>query len=258
MTDNTILYSIVFITLTILLLIAGVVITIFMSNKQRILQEMKITQLQLDYEKELRTVQHEVQEDMLTNISRDLHDNIGQLLTVVHLQLEMNKMSKPEMNPVLAPIHESLQSAITQVRLLGRTLSADFLAQKGLNHTIGVELERLQQIFTHFAIHWQHDNTEPQLEKDQQLMAYRMFQEVINNILKHANAQNITVNLQGSGSFMLQVSDDGGGFDVQEQLAEGNGAGLRNMVRRAALANLICNISSSRGKGSTFTLEQKQ
>ena len=61
-----------------------------------------------------------------------------------------------------------------------------------------------------------------------------------------------------NATWKVEVSDDGGGFDVQEQLAEGNGAGLRNMVRRAALANLICNISSSRGKGSTFTLEQKQ
>jgi signal transduction histidine kinase len=215
---------------------------------------MKMAQMQLDYEKELRTVQHEVQEQVLTNVSRELHDNIGQLLTVMHLQIEQKKMLFPEVAGSLAPVHDTLGQVSQQVKLLGRSLSSDNLEQNGLLGAIAAEVARLQQ-FNHLTVHWVNDNAEPVLNKDQKLMAFRIFQEMLNNSLKHAGARNLNISLFGKSAFRLVLSDDGVGFDVDQTMASGKGAGLRNIIKRAALSEMRCSIVSDNGTGSIFTLE---
>ena len=254
MTDNDLIYTVIFITLVILLLIAGVAITIFVANKNRITQEIKMAQMQINYEKEMRTVQNEVQEQVLGNVSRELHDNIGQLLTVMHIQLEQQKLKVPDMAAALAPMHDMLGKVTQEVRMLGRSLNSDLLEQNGLLNTIAADVARLKQL-NHIDLHWLNDATEPELSKDQRLMAYRIFQELINNSLKHAHAMNMHITLTGKGSFMLVVQDDGEGFNVADMLHTGNGAGLRNIIKRAALANLKCSIVSEVSKGSIFTLQ---
>jgi signal transduction histidine kinase len=255
MTGNDIVYTVILSTLVILLLIAGVAITIFMANKQRITQEVKMAEMQRDYEKEMRTVQDEVQEQVLTNISRELHDNIGQLMTFMHIQLEQKKLMNPEMQATLNPIHETLSKATQEVRSLGRSLNSDLLEQNGLLNTINAEVTRLRQ-FKHFEVSWENDATEPKLTKDQRLMAFRIFQEILNNMLKHAKAAHVAITLAGKEKFALVVKDDGKGFNVPEIMSAGSGSGLRNIVKRATLANLVCTIDSETGKGSIFTLTQ--
>lgn len=255
MSDNDVVYTVVLSMLVILLLIAGVAITIFIANKQRITQEVKMVQMQVNYEKEMRAVQDEVQEQVLANVSRELHDNIGQLMTFMHIQLEQKKMINPDMAAILNPIHETLSKATQEVRSLGRSLNSDLLEQHGLLNTITAEIARLKQ-FKHFEVKWVNDGTEPSLNKDQRLMAFRIFQEITNNMLKHAQATNIEATLMGKDNFTLVIKDNGKGFDVNETMKAGSGSGLRNIVKRATLANLSCNITSELGKGSTFTLSQ--
>ena len=255
MTGNTIVYAVVLSSLVILLLIAGVAIAIFVANKQRITQEVKMAEMQRDYEREMRTVQDEVQEQVLTNVSRELHDNIGQLMTFMHIQLEQKKLMHPEMQATLNPIHETLSKATQEVRSLGRSLNSDLLEQNGLLNTISAEVVRLRQ-FNHFEVGWENDGAEPKLTKDQRLMAFRIFQEILNNMLKHAKAAHIDVSLTGKGTFNMVIKDDGKGFNVPETMKAGSGSGLRNIVKRALLADLVCTIESEPGKGSIFTLVQ--
>ena len=254
MTDHAIVTVVVFTTLVILLLIAGVAITIFIANRQRIHQAMRMTQMRLDYEKEMRTVQDEIQEQVLANVSRELHDNIGQLLTVMHLLLEQRRVASPGGAKELKPLHETLSTTMQQVRALGRSLSSEVLEQNGLLRSVQAEVARLQQIGS-FEVLLDTDAAEPLLNKDQRLMVFRIFQEITNNMMKHANAHKVSVIFAGRDTFFLQVSDDGQGFDVEAVMKEGSGSGMRNIARRAALAGLRSNISSEQGKGSTFTLQ---
>ncbi len=248
--------TIIVTTLLILLLIAGVIITIFISNRRNASQEIKMTQMELGYQKELRTVQNEVQEQVFSNISAELHDNVGQLLTVMHIQLEQNKMQHPETAGFLTPIHDTLKNAVKQVGLLAKSMNSEMLDQVGLLNMMQLEVTRLQQ-FNHFIVHWVNDNTEPALNKDQKLMSFRIFQEILNNSLKHAEANNIYITLKGACNFELEIEDDGKGFEVARELREGKGSGLKNMIKRASLAELTCNILAEEGKGSIFTLAQK-
>lgn len=241
-------------TLLILLLIAGVVITIFIANRRHVQQEISMAQLQVNYEKELRTVEQEVQEQVLINVSRELHDNIGQLLTVLHIQIEQEKINFPDAGRILEPMAGTLQDTIKQVRLLGRSLNSEWLEQSGLLVMITNELNRLKQVNS-LNIHWDNDNTEPVLEKDQRIMVFRIFQETLNNALKHSYANNIFVTLKGKDGFSLIIKDDGRGFDAAAVIASASGSGLRNMSKRAALARIDHKIETAVGKGSIFTLK---
>ncbi len=245
MTDITsiVLYT----SIAVLLLIATIIITIFMAHKQRIQREVA-------YEKELRKVENEVQEQVLTNVSHELHDNIGQLLTIINLQLQRQKLN-PEFVSTITPIEETVNGAIQQVRLLARSLNNHMLEQNGLVVSIEQEAKRIQSISS-ITIVFESDEKEPDLNKDQRLMVFRVFQEVLNNALKHAAAKTIRIALNGSSSFLLSITDDGKGFDYDKAMSVKNGMGLKNIVKRASLANLVCTIDSAVGKGSTFTLRE--
>ena len=252
---NDIRFTVIITTLLILLLIAVVIITIFVSNRRHVQQEVKMAQMQLDYEKELRTTEQEVQEQVLVNVARELHDNIGQLLTVMHMQLEQQKITNPDATQLLKSMNDTLNQTIREVRRVGRSLNSDLLDANGLINTIQHEAGRLQQL-NKYHVHWEYDDTEPQLNKDQKVVAFRIFQETINNILKHSGAANIYISLKGKDNFKLIVRDDGKGFDFDEMMRSSKGSGLKNMVKRAELAKLKCYISTSINKGATFTLEQ--
>lgn len=243
--DTDITLAVIITTLIILLLIAAVVIVIFLAGRHR-------SQTRLIYEKELRTAGQEIQEQVLSHISSELHDNIGQLLTLMRMQLEKEKLKHPETIPLLAPADQTLTHIVQQVRQLSHSLNSDLLERQGLAEAIRLETARLQQL-GHIVLHYQYDGQELALENDQQLIVFRIFQELTNNALKHAGAANLFITLSGSDRFLLTVKDDGKGFDMDRLPA--TGAGIRNISRRAGLAGLNCTLSSIPGQGTTCTIE---
>jgi signal transduction histidine kinase len=254
MFTNDIALTVIVTTMLILLLIAGVVITIFLANRRHVQQQVKMTQMELNYEKELRMVEHEVQEQVLTNVARELHDNIGQLLTFMRIQIENEKLDDPQITSRLLPVDNTLTDIIQQVRMLSKSLNSDMLENGGLLNGIQLETQRLQHI-RNFSVHFDSDEVEPVLNKNQRIMVFRIFQEILNNMLKHAEARNIYIVISGKGHFKLIMSDDGKGFEVPEK-ETGSGSGLINIMKRARLANLVLNIDTAPGKGSTFTISE--
>ncbi len=246
-TDNEVLIAIIIITLIILLLIAGIAIIIVVANRQRVKREVA-------FEKELRTVEQEVQEQMLTNVSQELHDNIGQMLTVMHLQLKKGQVLHPDISPLLQPVSDTLNDTIEQVKTLARGLNSDMVRRNGLEKSIAQEATRIATL-ERFAVNYQYDSTPVQLTTDAQLLIFRIFQEMVNNIMKHAEATQVDIQLNGS-PFLIEVRDNGKGFDTASKMNAGKGMGLANMVKRAKLAGLECEILSSEGKGCIFILKQ--
>jgi len=245
--DGHLIYILFVVVAIIFLLVIGVVTTILLAGKQR-------TKQQLSYEKELRTTQQEIQSQLLNQVSSELHDNIGQLLTLMRIQIQTGKIKNPGLNDMFAPVDKTLSETIEQVRALSHSLSSDLLERKGLLETITAEVIRLQQL-KHFQLEFLHDDTEPALENDQKLMVFRMFQELINNILKHAQASKVLITLKGREIFELEIRDDGKGYDVDQMLSSADGAGLKNIIRRATLARLECRLSSTTGTGSSCIIQ---
>lgn len=255
MFHNDIALTIIVTTLVILLLIAGVIITMILANRRHVQQEVKMAQMEVAYEKELRTIENEVQEQVLTNVARDLHDNIGQMLTLVRLQLEQEKLDDAAIAEKLAPVDQTLTDTIEQVRMLSHSLNTGYLETQGLAYAIQKEVERLSKI-KRLRVHWQHEGSEPDFDKGRRIMIFRMVQEVLNNALKHSGAKNIFFEMKHDPLFRLEIRDDGRGFDVGSVMASAKGSGLQNLAKRAKLAGVQLDIQSEKGKGSIFTFTQ--
>lgn len=256
MFHNDIVLTVVVTTLLILLLIAGVIITMVLANRRHVQQEVQIAQMQVAYEKELRTVENEVQEHVMTSVARELHDNIGQLLTLIRLQLEQEKLDDEQLANRLQPLDNTLADTIEQVRLLSHSLNTEYLETNGLDYAIEKEVARLSAL-KRLKVHWENDGISPGFDKDKRIMLFRMVQEVLNNALKHARAKNIHISMNNTDGFSLVIEDDGKGFDKEEVLAKGKGSGLLNMYKRAKLAGINLDINSTIGKGSIFTFSER-
>lgn len=252
---NDIVVGIVSTTLIILLLLAGLIIAFFMVGKQRAQQEKTLIENKLAFEREIRQVETEVSEHVMGQFAQELHDNIGQLLTAVHIQVENQKLDHPELAESFKPTEIYLGEVSQQLRLLSRTLNNDYVGHIGLAAAIGVEVDRLKTL-RRVTIHWDSFNEKSTLSKDQELMVFRIFQEISQNVLRHSGAKNLYLSLNtGNSGFEFRAEDDGKGFNKEETFMQNKASGLRNILKRARLAEMECEITSSE-KGTIIILRK--
>jgi len=252
--DNAEIRQLVIIT-TIIFLIApaAIIVYIYIYNqrKKRHIQEKQ--QLQSNFRQELLKTQLEVQEQTLTNISREIHDNITQVLSFVKLNLAMIDHSDVA---VIAKINESRElvaQTINDLRNLSKSLSFEHIAERGLVKTIEIEADRITGSgLLNVVVAVSGDIVS--LGSQHELVLFRIFQEALNNTLKHAQAKCLRVSLQYSEQlFTLTLQDDGNGF-IPGELPSGGGSGLRNMQSRATLIGAVAVIDSRPGKGCSIKI----
>lgn len=257
MSSSEIILSIISITLLMVLLILAVILVIFQSNKRRLKQDMVMAQNKLSYEKELRQVETEVSEQVLSRLAQELHDNVGQLLTAVRIHVENQKVDHPELTESFKPAETYLTEASQQLRLLSRTLNNDYIGNIGLLPAIEVEIGRIRAL-RRFDVQWQSVTGNSNLDKNQEVMVFRIFQEIIQNALRHSMAKNAIISVaNGNGNFEMKIEDDGVGFDADTMLKSSNASGLRNIIKRANWAGIDCTINSAPQKGCTITLKKQ-
>ena len=256
MINQEIFLAIVCSTLLILLLVAIVVIVLFVSGRQRAKQEIETARTKLSFEQELRKVETEVREQVMGQFAQELHDNIGQQLTAMHIQIENQKIDYPALSEGLKPVEIYLAEVTRQLKLLSRTFNNDFLGHINLMEAMQLEVDRLE-FLKRFKVHFPLLEGGSNLNKNQELMAFRIFQEIVQNALRHSSAKNLYISIDNTADhFELTVRDDGKGFATEEMLASSKASGLRNIIKRAKLAGLSCEIISSPGGGSLFKLKK--
>lgn len=255
--DSSLLVIFVFYTTLIILALSFVLLVSFIiSARKRSKQQIELTQAKLDFEKELRQVETEVSEHIMSQFAQELHDNIGQLLTAMHIQLENQRIDHPQLSEGLKPIGIYLDEVTQQLRLLSRTFNNDYLNHIGLFAAIQTEVDRLR-VLKRFKVSYQPPTGTSQLGKNQELMVFRILQEIIQNTLRHASASRFSITIDSANdSFEMRVADNGKGFQLQEILASQKASGLRNILKRARLAGMDCDIQTEPGKGCLFILKK--
>lgn len=241
------------------LVLAGFVIfflVMYMRRKQRNILEKQ--QLQSQFQQELLQTQLEIQEQTLKTISEEIHDNIGQALSLAKLKLNTVDISKQEQ--LIEKITDSknlVSKAIQDLRDLSRSLNTDNIAAMGLIRAVEYELELFRK--SGFATDLRIIGTITRMEPQRELIIFRIVQEALTNIIKHAEARSINVTAAyNADTLELQVQDDGKGTTVMQDInGEENSnksLGLRNMHNRAKMVGAAFSMESVPGNGTVIKL----
>lgn len=198
----------------------------------------------------------EVQEQERRHLARELHDEIGQSLTASIINLQ-SLMSMDDPTPVINDLSQGLNQVLCQVRNLSLDLRPSMLDDLGLESAIKWLLERQGQTGRLHCSLKCDGLPEERLDQDLEVTCFRIVQEAVNNIIKHAKASHVWVAVRGTGSVIeLEIQDDGCGFDAERRLqsaTHGASFGLVGMRERAALVGGHCRIESSPGHGTSIT-----
>lgn len=189
------------------------------------------------HNQELLHAKLEIQEQTYRNISQELHDNIGQVLSLAKLNINTvdveNVQSTKEK---LAQSKSLITKAIQDIRDLARALNTDYIHDVGLANAIDQQLELLRKTGLYTTKLIVNGDVYP-IEPERELLLYRIVQELLNNIVKHADANQIVISINYEKNIMVfTMADNGKGFDWQkQQLNVSNGLGLRNITNRVKL-----------------------
>ncbi|OEF29199.1 cache domain-containing protein [Vibrio rumoiensis] len=200
------------------------------------------------------------QEDEKKHLARELHDGINQLLvsSKCHLDILSHKMGqKPEMDGgTLSQINKaelSLQTAILEVRRISHNLRPSALDDLGLEAALNSLLDDFSE-HSQLPIHRDIQLRTGSIDSEISTTLYRVVQESLTNIEKHAYASNVDIRLQSlKNTIQLIVRDDGVGFQLND-IVKKKGIGLRNMRERVEFIGGDFDINSERGGGTEITV----
>lgn len=212
-------------------------------------------QKELDFQITLTSTVIETQEQLLHDISQDLHDDAGQQLTYINFQIENLMLDSPELKAALEPVSASVGMLSKSVRALSHSLNNQMVTQQDLVRAIASEIKRLKKNGRIMFQFQAEDTAQRTFDTNQKIVIYRIFQEVLNNAIKHAKARNISTTITTSPVFQLTVKDDGIGF-LPGEIKGKPGMGLQNLRHRAQLINCKIDIQSVINEGTTITLTE--
>lgn len=217
-----------------------------------------IYQKDIDFQKVVTATILETQEHVMHNISQDLHDDAGQQLTYINFQLENLKLDNPELNEKLEPLSQSLGNLSQSIRSVSHSLNLHTLLQQDVLKAIALESERLQKNpRIKIACEINDGHPKKNFTANEKIVIYRIFQEIINNSLKHAKPSLITINIVTLPIFTMSVKDNGKGFDFEKISEVKRTLGLKNMINRAEVINYKVEIQSKPDLGTTIILSEK-
>lgn len=226
-------------------------ILIWAYNQKRQQMERDKQKIRDDFDKQLLQSRLEIQEETFNLISQEIHDNVGQMLSLAKVQLSI--IEQKTATGMLEEVKETISMALTDLRNIAKSLSNERIQHLSLPDCIRDEITRLQKSGLHFT--FSVEGAERLTGKQEKLILFRIIQEALQNILKHAGATSVVICFRYStGHLEISVKDDGVGFNVPEELQKLNGLGLQNIVNRAVLTGGKATILSASGEGTEIII----
>lgn len=233
---------------------AAITFVIQYKNKKKENQAM-LAQQQIAHQKELLSAEMEIQVQTMQHIGREIHDNVGQKLTLASLYTQQlafeNKV--PEINDKIEDISEIINQSLTELRKLSKTLTDNNIEKGNLIELLQQEFERVERL-KKYETRFTTNVEQLMLPYQAKNVLVRVVQEFLQNSMKYANAKILAADIHCSTQRLsIQLSDDGQGFDPEGIMDKGQG--LKNMKKRMALIGGGCILHSRVGAGTTLTLE---
>lgn len=255
--DEEIIVTVITSALLMMFLIVIIVIAIIRYQGRMRLHLQEISNMKIAFQEEILKVQNEIEEQTFQRISEEIHDNIGQILSLAKVNLHTLRLENDHpASKQIAIINDLVGKAIQDLRQLSKSLNSAHLSNHSLSECIKIELDLIRKTGI-YSTSMEELGEEQTIDPRTQLIIFRMVQEILNNIIKHAKANSIKVLLEFNQRMAVTIMDNGIGFDLNslESLKLGDkGSGIGNIYRRAKLLNAEVDIKSKPNIGTSIQL----
>ncbi len=248
-TKEEIYFSVIIITIFAFLLVGIIITTAILYHNRRKLHLLERS----TFAQTLLQSQLEIKEQTLQHLAVELHDNLGQIASLIKINLNTIKVEETDKAKLkVEETKELVRQLITDLKLLSVSLNSNRVTQLGITKSLEDEVARLNKIGL-FKIMLQQVGSVA-LADNATIIIFRMAQEILNNALKHSTAKNVTISISVSDNlFSLSIVDDGTGFNLADKLKTG-GSGLLNLQSRAKLIGATISIQSKLAVGTTVSI----
>ncbi|OOQ57974.1 sensor histidine kinase [Mucilaginibacter pedocola] len=255
MDKSQIISAIALTTLLLMVLMAFLLFMLFWQRRKsnRYIKEKEI--MTAMFNEQLLRSQLEIQEQSFNVISMEIHDNVGQTLSLLNVQLNIIDQQESLDRLLLADAKESVKKAMTDLRDIAKSLNSERIKLASLPDITAHESQRINQTGL-VKVSVANSGDEQALQDGKKLIIFRMIQECLQNIIKHSAATMASVNFAYQPDFLeIQITDDGIGFNTDMPAdGAGFGIGLKNIFKRATAINGNVHIDSQVNKGTTITI----
>ena len=239
------LILVVLLVLFLLAIIIFVLFSVFMKRKNSLLREQ--IEAEKRYERAIAETQIEIREETLRNISWELHDNIGQLLTLAKI-----KAQNIEDGEDMLEVAETIGTGLNELRALSKSINPEAINEQSLLKSLDSEVARFNRL-KFLSATYDLIGDPVQLNPKAEIILFRIVQEFMSNTMKHSKASKLQIRVQFKADALeITALDDGVGFDAEKLLERG--IGLSNIDKRAQLIGAQARISSIPGAGTQLKL----
>ncbi|HMG08087.1 MAG TPA: ATP-binding protein [Mucilaginibacter sp.] len=246
-------------TVIILLLTGLIIFSLFIHQKRKYRYRQEKSELKSSFDRELLRSQLEIQSQAFESISRELHDNVGTLISIamVHLQLLNGEMRQKE----LQAIKEAgclLNEAMGTLRDISKSIHPENIGRLGWQKSFIAELDRICKTNL-FTVDYSIEGTPIEIEMHKQVIIFRILQETLNNIVKHSEGNHINTWICFSqNNVVIRIEDDGKGLEKDLLQLTEQGSGLRNMFARAAMLPATLTVEKRSAGGTVVALSYNE
>ncbi|WPR73753.1 sensor histidine kinase [Algoriphagus sp. NG3] len=231
----------------------------FLQQKKRFQHQQEVLELRESFNQTILQSKLEIQERTLDHIAKELHANFSHLISLININLAaILSQSTGEVREHINETKLLVKELMSEVKALSVSLNSDFMLKAGFNKRLEHELERLKKT-KRYNVSYQQHGVPVRLPAGEEIVLYRLCQEILNNIVKHAEATSISVELHYSNQLLyLSISDDGVGFDknlAAERALEKESTGLLNIAGRAKFISADLQIKTMQGIGTVVDLK---
>lgn len=254
-TKDQVVFTIIAVIIILIFLGVLFLLMLFYYNNKKGQMSKEKQLMRASFDKQLLESKLEIQEQTFDMISQEIHDNVGQILSLAKVQLSIMEQKDEVDGKSLGTVKESISQAMTELRDIAKSLNSERLHQMSLADSISQEIRRINRS-GFVKISADTTGTEKTISDHNKLIAFRIVQEGLQNILKHAGASEVNVSIRYLEDKMyIIIFDNGVGFNPETELQKRDGLGLQNILRRAELVGGKADISSKPGEGTRLQIQ---
>lgn len=242
-------------SLIIAVFIGALFIFVVEYRKKKQYQLNEEQEIKLQHQQELLSTQFEMQTQTMQYIGREIHDNVGQKLTLASLYTQQlaYENKAPQITDKIEHISQIINESLAELRQLSKSLTDDSITDNSITTLLQQECNKVNDI-QKCRVDFNCDQQNIILSYQTKSILVRIVQEFLQNSIKHSGCAYIDASLSmNNNSVCLQLKDDGKGFDLEK--VGGNGIGLNNMKKRAEMINAIYTLESKAGSGTKLNIE---